>query len=293
MAKTISTFRTELMNEFGLAEDNQNEGTSADAVLKYIIEANASFINHRAWTYRIKRKTFIIYEDTTVKTTFTTAASSCDLNSTVNWGSSGRFLCDGDIIEFTANDSVDTLTITTADIDRTHQASERCLLLYEVPSDYNKVCEVKVNDTTYFKEDARNLREPSPGRFWELVVNLTNGDVKRYFAFPYHTSQQTIYMTYAQKGMSVPADPDTAYMEVPEPYWNYVYHIVAARIYRHLEEHSTAELHEQKAEKLLKKASVFDSKQHMGLKTPIRTAWDNPAAKMGITTRYNNFHRNN
>lgn len=292
MAKTISTFRTEIMNEFGLAEDNQNEGTSADAVLKYIIESNAEFINHRAWTYRVKRKTFITYEDTTVQTNFTTAATNCILGSTLNWGTSGRFLCDGDLIEFTGNDGLTTLTITTADIDRLHSASERCLLLYEVPADYNKICEVKIGDTPYFKEDARNLKEPSSGRFWELVVNLSNGDTKRYFVFPYHTSQQTIYVSYAQKGMSVPADPDTSYVEIPEPYWNFIYHKVAARIYRHLEEQNTAEIHEGKAEKILKAASVFDSKQHMGLKTPIRSAWDNPAAKMGIGGRLNNYHRN-
>jgi len=279
MAILVSAFRTALMQEFGLSEDNDNEGTSSDAVLQYMNEANAFFINHRAWTFRMKPKTQYIYPNSTVTTAFTTAATSMVLGSTANWGSTGRVMCDYDIIEFTANNGTTTLTITTADIDRNHEASERVFLMYEVPSDYNKIAQMMVKDTPYFKEDQRVGKEPSVGRFWEVEVKLPLGAIKKYFVFPWSTTTQKIYFMYAQKATTL---AENSYMEVPEPYWDYIKRSVSARIYRHLEELSLATEHENKAMEILRKAAIYDSKQHYGNKIPLRSEWDDPVKLLNI-----------
>lgn len=283
MAKTVSTFRTELMDEFGLSEDNDNEGTSSTAVLQYINEANALFINHRAWSFRMKPKTQYIYPNSTVTTAFTTAATQMVLGSTANWGSAGRVMCDYDIIEFTANNNITTLTITTADIDRNHEANERVFLMYEVPSDYNKIASMVVKDVPYFKEDQRVGKEPAARRFWEVEVKLSAGAIKKYFVFPWLTATQKIYFMYGQKATDyTPLDPSTSYIEVPEPYWNFIKHHVSARLYRHLEELNLATEHENKSMEILRKAAIYDSKQHFGNKIPLRTEWDDPRHVLGI-----------
>lgn len=289
MAKTVNLSRTEIMNEFGLEEDNDNEGTSSDAILRYLSEANEEFINHRAWRFRLKPYTRYIEEDTTVNTEFLVGAGSVVLNKTDNWGTAGRTMIDYNIIEFTNNNTgTETLTVTAADIQRTHIAGEKALLMYEVPTDYNKYASMFVEGTRYYIEDKRDGKFPTQGRFWEEEVILSNGDIKKYLVFPYHTTRKRIYMRYGKKAtdFTTPAlNLDTTYIEVPKPYWRYLYHAVASRIYRHLEEHKQAELHEGKAMNILIKAAVFDSKQHYSNKNPLRTEWDNPSARMGLGQR--------
>lgn len=301
MAKSVDTMRTEIMNEFGLAEDNDNEGTSAESITRYISEANAEFINYRAWRFRLKPYTRFIEPDTTVKTLFTTAASSAVLNQTDNWGTTGRVMIDFNVIEFTNNNTgTDTLTIVTADIQRTHDIGEKCLLMYEVPSDYNKYAYLEINGVPYKIEDKRDGKFPSPRRFWEEEVMLTNGNIKKYLVFPYHTTQQKIFLRYGKKATDFTVnglDLSLVYIEVPEPYWTFIYHKVSARIYRHLEEHKQAGVHDEKAFEMLRKAAVFDSKQHYGNRIPIRTEWDNPAARLGISSgrgmgRWGHFNSN-
>lgn len=287
MPQTASEFRTSMMQEFGLAEDNDNEGTSADAVLGYIDDANRAFINARAWIFRLKTKTQYIYPNATVDTQFTTAATQAELSSTDDWGTSGRVWIDGDIIRFTNNNtSTDTLTVTTADIGRTHEAGERAFLLYPVPSDYNKIAEMWVGDVPVYKEDIRGNKEPSVNRFWEVQVLETNGTTSRYFMFPYGTTTKKIYFRYSQAATDLTATPETSYIEVPEPYSDYITASVSARIYRHLEELTLAKEQEALAEKILREAKVFDSRQHHGITVPIRTRWDNPSAVLGYGSRY-------
>lgn len=290
--KTISAFRTELMQEFGLDEDNDNEGTSMEAVLKYIMEANAEFINYRAWTWRKKYKTQYILPDTTVTTAFDPGDTQAVLGNTSEWPSLGRFMCDYNLIAYSGNDGVNTLTLNQADIQRDHEAGERCLLLYQVPTDFNKIISMWVEDVPYYPEDTGMNTEPSAGRYWQLEVRTSDGDIKKYFAFPYHTSSKKIKFSYAQKSMITPDDPDYAYVEIPQPYWNYINFKVSARLYRHLEENALAKDHDALADKVLLKASVFDSKQHMGGRVPIRTKWDNPARRLGIGGRSSWGHSN-
>ncbi len=287
MPKSVATFRTELMQEFGLAEDNDNEGTSPEAILQYINEGNQLFINHRAWSFRLKHKTQFIQGDATVNTEFLVSDVAAVLSSTVGWGNAGRIFCDYDVIAFTANDNVNTLTITSADIDRTHEVREKVLLMYELPADFNKVAVMHVDRLLYLKEDQRVGLEPSGRRFWEIEVKLVTGAVKKYLLFPYHTTAKKIYFMYGQKATdftdsdAVP-DLDLAFIEIPEPYWNFIKHYVSARIYRHLEELNFATEHENKAMEILRKAAVFDSKQHFGNRIPLRTEWDDPRARLGI-----------
>ncbi len=294
-AKTVETFRTELMQEFGLSEDNANEGTSSDAILRYINEGNELFINHRAWKFRLKNKTQYIYPDATVDTQFTTISTQAILSATTNWGSAGRIFCDYDIIEFTANDNVKTLTIVSADIDRTHEVGERTLLMYELPADYNKIAVMKVGSTTYFPEDVRIGKEPSPGRFWEVDVSLPNETFKKYLVFPFNTTTKKIYFMYGRKATDYTAAGvvlSNAYIEIPEPYFNFIKHYVSARIYRHLEELNSATDQENKMMEILKKASIYDAKQHFGNRIPLRTEWDNPSAVLGIRNRSSINNRN-
>lgn len=290
--KSISTFRSELMQEFGLDEGNDNEGTSSDAVLKYIIEANAEFVNYRAWTWRKKFKTQLIPADSVLDTNFTTADTSASFADTSSWPSLGRVMLDYNLMAFSANNMVDTLTINQSDIQRDHDAGERCLLLHQVPTDYNKIIAMWVEGTQYWKEDTGLRTEPSAGRFWEVEARTSDGNTTKYFVFPYHTSEKKIKFTYAQKSMITPANPALAYIEIPQPYWNYIAHRVSARLYRHLEETALAKEQDDLASKVLLKASVFDSKQHMGSRVPLRTKWDNPSNRLGIGTRPNYGHNN-
>jgi|SRR5215204_80484 len=294
--KTVSAFRTDLMQEFGLAEDNDNEGTSADAILSYISEANELFINHRAWKFRLKSKTQFIYPDTRVKTLFTVSGPTIELVKTDDWGNTGRVMIDLDIIEFTANNTAtDVLTPTLSDIDRTHETGEKAYLLYEVPADYNKVASLWVDGVEHYREDERTKKFPSYRRFWEIEVKLSNGVVKKYFVFPYHSTTRKIFFWYAQKATDytvTPLDLTITYIEVPSPYWNYIKHVVKERIYIHLEELALADKHAMKAAEILKQAAILDSKQHFGTQTPLRTEWDNPAIRLYGSNRYP-FNPNN
>lgn len=284
-AKSVSVFRTELMVEFGLAEDNDNEGTSPEAILKYINEANALFINHRAWSFRLKHRTQFIYPSATVNTDFDASDTQAVLSSTVDWGAVGRIFCDYDIIEFTANDNVNTLNIVQANVDRLHETGEQVLLMYEVPADYNKISVMHVKDTLYLKEDQRVNKTPPSRMFWEIEVKLSNGSSKKYLVFPYRTSKEKIYFMYGFKATdfeTVDLDLTTTFVEVPEPYWDFINRRVSGRIYRHLEELSLAKEQEAEADKILLKAAIFDSKQHFGNKVPLRTEWDNPRKNLGI-----------
>lgn len=288
MSITATQFKTNMMQEFGLAEDNDNEGTSSSAVLRYINDAHKTFINSRAWTFRLKTKTQYIYPATTVKTAFTTAATQIELNATDNWGGTGKVWIDGDIISFTANNTTtDILTVTTAEIDRSHEVGERVFLLYQVPSDYNKIAEIWLNDERIYKQDFRNAKEPEYNRYWEVIINNSDGSESRYFMFPFGTSTKKLSMRYSQKATDLTATPDSTYIEIPEPYLNYLNAAVSARIYRHLEEIALSKEQELLAEKILKEAKVFDSRQHHGISVPIRTRWDNPIGLLG----YNSFRR--
>lgn len=286
MAITATQFKTNMMQEFGLAEDNDNEGTSSDSVLRYINDAHKTFINSRAWTFRLKTKTQYVYPSATVDTAFTTAATQAELSTTDSWGTTGKIWLDGDIIDFTGNNTTtDILTITTSTIDRDHEAGERAFLLYSTPSDFNKIAEIWLGDSKIFKQDFRDQKEPGYDRFWEVVINNSDGTESRYLMFSYGTTTRKLSMRYSQKATDLIATPDSTYIEIPEPYLNYLNAAVSARIYRHLEEIALSKEQELLAEKILKEAKVFDSRQHHGISVPIRTRWDNPINLLG----YNNF----
>lgn len=300
--QTVAEFKTSMMQEFGLAEDNQNEGTSSEAIIKYINEANETFINHRAWKFRLKPFTQYIYPATTVKTQFNTASVAIKLNLTDNWPNTGRIMVDLNIIEFTANNTgTDILTPVTSDINRTHEVGERVLLLQDVPSDFNKIASLYYNEQLYLPDDQRNGIEPESGKFWTIEVIqedpakiLIQGRVKKYLVFPYHTTRRKISYWYGKKATDFTVenlDLTEVYVEVPEPYTQYINHIVSARIYKHLEELTLSAEHENKAAAILLKASIFDSKQHFGNKIPIRSEWDDPARVLRYRDRrYLNRH---
>jgi hypothetical protein len=280
MATTVETFRTSLMQEFGLAEDNDNEGTSSSAILKYIHEANADFINYRAWTFQREIYTVTLPADSTVATQFTTAAASIVLGDTSAWPATGRVLVDYDLITFTANDLTDTLTVTASTINRTHLVGERAIICLAMPTNFSKIGNVKINGRFYMPEDVRLQTTPSPTRFWEFKEK-TSGVITHYLAFAYSTQARTAYMTYYKAPQDLQAaTPSTSYLDIPEDFDDYVNHAVSARIYRHLEEMNLAREHEEKSAQILKRAAIFDSKQHNGIRIPVRTAWDNPEGKL-------------
>lgn len=284
MATSIEDFRTETMQEFGLAEDNDNEGTSSDAILRYINDANADFVNCRAWTFQREIYTVTAPADSTVSTQFTIASNSVVLGSTASWPSTGKVLIDYDLITFTANNGTTTLTVTTSTINRTHIVGETAILLLAMPSNYSKIGNVKINSRDYFPEDVRLQKTPSPGRFWEFKEKGSDGEYDYYLAFPHSTAQKTIYLTYYKKPLdftdTVTNPSATSYLDVPKDFEEYVKHSVSARIYRHLEEMVLAREHEASAEAVRKRASIFDSKQHNGIRVPIRTGWENPQMKL-------------
>jgi len=283
---TVNEFKTQLMNEFGLDEDNDNEGTSSEAVLDYIDHANREFINHRAWQFRLVHRTEYLLPASTVKTTFGAGAATMEIDSTADWPVSGRVWVDGDVITYTANDTVNgVLTINSTEIDRSHDAGERVYFMHPVPQDYNKISDLWIGETPYFKEDVRNSREPSPKSFWEIPIRQANGIIAKYFLFPHETQKQKMYFRYASLATNLKLNPDTTYVEVPSYYRDFIKERVFQRLYKHLEEFDAMTVSQAAAKEILIAASVFDAKQHMSNKVPLRTAWDNP---MGLL-----FNRSN
>jgi len=277
--QTVNEFKTDLMSEFGLDDDNDNEGTSSEAILKYIDDSNRRFIEHRAWRFRLKHRTDWKLPATTVLTNFTTAATTIALTSTAYLPATGKIYVDGDIISYTANDTVlNILTVTTAEIDRNHDASEQVWYLHPVPSDWNKVADIYVGDIPLQPADIRNSKFPPPYTFWEIQLNEPNGVLSKYLMYYYNTTREKIYIKYGSLATNLTVNPDTTYIEVPAPYRNYIKEKVFARIYKHLEDFDSMNVSDAAGEKILLAAAVYDSKQHLSNKVPLRTTWDNPGA---------------
>jgi hypothetical protein len=277
---TVNAFKTELMNEFGLDDDNDNEGTSPEAILNYIDDANRTFIEHRAWRFRLKHRTDYKLPSTTVSTAFTTASTSIVLADTSLWPSTGKIYVDGDIISYTANDGVNTLTITASEIDRNHDASEQVWYLHPVPADWNKVSDIWIGDTPLQPSDIRNSKFPLPYTYWEIQLNESNGILSKYLMYFYNTSREKIYIKYGSLATNLTLNPDTTYIEVPAPYRDYIKESVFARIYKHLEDFESMAVADKTAKELLLAAAVFDSKQHLSNKVALKTKWDNPTAML-------------
>lgn len=295
MAKTVDQFRTEIMQEIGLDESNDNEGTSQASILKYISQGNKTFINYKPWYFRLKTTSFYVYPDTTIATELNTGDSSVVLAKTDEWGSSGRFIADMNVIEFTANDTAtETLTIESGDVASKHEVGTKCLLMYPVPDDYNKVAHIHVEKRRYVQEDFRSELRPSEFRFWEYSIRETDGSESKYLVFPYHTTSKKVIMSYAEAAKdstdTVTNPTGSTYIEIPDPWTDYLFHYVAERVYNHLEETNAALLHAKKKEEVLLKASVFDSQKSFGNKVPLKSEWDNPRGKLGIggARRYSN-----
>jgi len=276
--QTVNEFKSALMQEFGLDDDNDNEGTSPDAILSYIDDANRTFIEHRAWRFRLKHRTDYKLPATTVETAFTTAAATITLADTSEWPSAGKIYVDGDIISYTANDTINgILTVTTAEIDRDHEASEQVWYLHPVPADWNKVADIWVGDIPLEVADVRNSKFPLPYTFWEIQLNEANGILGKYLMYYYNTSKEKIYIKYGSLATNLTLNPDTTYIEVPAPYRDYIKESVFARIYKHLEDSENMAIADAAANKILMSAAVYDAKQHLSNRVRLKTKWDNPS----------------
>lgn len=267
------------MNEFGLDEDNDNEGTSSDAILSYIDDANRTFIEHRAWRFRLKQRTDYKLPATTVLTDFTTAAVSIFVTDSSELPNAGKIYVDGNIITYTANNTgTGELTVTTTDITRDHDAGELVWYLHPVPVDYNKISTIHVGDSALLPSDIRSSKFPLPFTYWEIQLNEANGVLAKYFMYYYNTSKEKIYLKYGSLATNLTISPDTTYIEVPAPHRDFIKESVFARIYKHLEDFESMSVADKTAKDILLKAAIFDSKQHLSNKVPLRTKWDNPAS---------------
>lgn len=294
MAKLLSTLRTELMSEFGLSESNSNTGTNAENVLEYINKAHETFINRRHWTFNTELYTIKKLADTNVNALFTTSAASIVLSDTSTWPATGKIWVEGDIIDFTANNGVDTLTVVTSTISRQHEAGENAVLLYEMPSDFAKPAEVRVDKTIYNPDDQRNDYEPKAKTFWQYHIVDLSGVYTIYLQFNRQSTSGIIYIKYARKPVDLTdTTPTTYYLDVPNPHYiDFVKYTVMGRLYRHLEENNKAIDYEGKADHQLKMACALDSRQHAGTRVPLRSRWDNPRQILygGSFKSYNNHH---
>jgi len=276
---TVSDFKAQLMNEFGLDDDNDNEGTSSDAILVYMDDASRTFIQHRAWSNRLKLKTEYKLPSTTVQTGFTTASTSIVLTDTSQWPSTGTIYLDGDIIPYSANNTgTNTLTVLAADIDRNHDSGEKVWFLHPVPADFCKISDIWIGDFAHFPADPRNSKEPFPYQYWEIQLNEANGVISKYLMYYWNTSKEKLYMRYGSLAPNLTLTPDTTYLETPAPYRNFIKFSVFARIYRHLEDEQNALSAQAEADKILRAAAIFDSKKHQSNRVPLRTPWDDPRA---------------
>lgn len=274
---SVTDFRAQLMAEFGLDESNQNEGTSVEAITSYIDDANREFIEHKAWSFRLKHFAFLKKSSKKVKTTFNTSAVSIELNDTSDLPSTGKIYISGNIITYTANNTVDgILAVTTSTIQVDHLAGEDVLFLHPLPADYCKMSSLWVNGKKYFPQDLNENITPAFGRFFEITENEANGVVKRYFLFPIDSNTFPAVLKYGSLAENLIIDPETKYIEVPAPHRDFIKESVFARIYKHLEEFEQMKISGLVAENLLKKAAVFDSKKHFSNKMIFRSAWDNP-----------------
>lgn len=273
---TVNEYKTALMNEFGLDEDNDNEGTSAESILGYIDDANREFIQHRAWSFRLKHRTEFKMPGTKVAIAFGSTSTQIILDDTSNFASTGTVFIDGDIIPY-SNNNTGTNTLTVSDVDRDHDVGELVWYLHPVPADYNKISDIWIGDTPIFPEDSRNTKQPTPYKFWEIALNEPNGRLSKYLMYWYTSSgKEKMYMKYGSLATNLMLNPDTTYMEVPAPYRDYVKESVFSRIYKHLEDYTSMQVADKKAKEILLAAAVYDSKKHMSNRVPLRTKWDNP-----------------
>jgi len=274
---TVNEYKTALMNEFGLDEDNDNEGTSSDAILGYIDDANREFIQHKAWSFRLKHRTEYKRPATIVSVAFDTSATQIILGDTSKLPLIGAIYVDGNIINYTHNNvGTNALTVVTDDITRSHDAGELVWFLHPVPTDYNKISDIWIGDTPVLPADSRNSKAPTPYTFWEISLNEANGVLNKYLMYYHNTSKEKIYMKYGSLATNLMLNPDMTYMEVPAPYRDYIKECVFSRIYKHLEDYTSMEVADKKAKEILLTAAVYDSKKHLSNRVPLRTKWDNP-----------------
>lgn len=289
MAITLGQFRTKLMDEFGLSEDNDNAGTSSTAVLDYINKAHENFINKKAWKFNIKLYTTYFVPDTTVVNAFTNtggATTSVTLSNTSTWPSTGKIVIDGDIIDYTANSS-NILTCTTSSIDRNHSAGEKVYFLHKMPTDFSKMAQLFIGDICYFPEDLRAEKSPNPERYWQHLLVTSNGELETYIQLPFNATQRTGYLKYSKVATDLTAQDESTYvLQIPIPnYYDFIKYSVFSRLYDHQEEQDMSIKYFKRAEIELKLATSFDSKQHNSINVPIRSTWDNPKSLL-----YRNSH---
>lgn len=291
MAVTLGAFRTKLMNEFGLSEDNGNEGTSSSAVLEYINKAHETFINQKAWKFNLQLYTTYFVKDTAVATDFTNtggATTSVVLSDTSTWPSTGKIIVDGDIIDYTANNGSTTLTCTTSTIDRNHVSGEKVFFLHKMPTDFSKMAQFFIGDTPQFPEDIRADKEPNAQRYWQHLITKDTGVLETYIQLPWNSSKRTGYIKYSKMAVDLTVQDVSVYvLQIPIPnYYDFIKYAVFSRLYDHQEEQEMSLKYFKRAEIEIKRASSFDSKQHNSLRVPIRSDWDNPARILFRT--YNN-----
>ncbi len=284
---TVSDFVTELMNEFGLDGSNENEGTSSSAVLGYVDDANREFLEHRAWNFRLTHFSGYKLPDTKVKTAFTTASVTLELDNTADYPNTGYIMVDGDIIKFTNNNtSNNTLTIDSTTIDRDHEASELVWYLNPVPADFCKISDFWLNQVRVFIDDQRNTMFPQPYRLWEVTVRQVDGTFPKFFMFWHNTKKEKYYLKYGALAKNLQLNPTTTFMEIPPKYRDFVKESVFARIYKHLEDIELASVSEKKARGILMASAVDDAKKHFSTRMTLKTEWDNPQARL-YSTKYN------
>lgn len=282
MPQTIGELRTQLMKEFGLSESNSNDATSSEMVLDYIATQHENFISHRNWTFNMGFYSLNLVADNSVDTAFTTAATSILLSDTSTWPLTGKINVSNNLIEFTANNLIKTLTVVTAGIQRNHEAGEDVSLLYSMPSDFGKPAEVRIQKQLYLPEDVRSEFLVSNNRFWQHHFVSDTGVYSVMLQFPHSTTTRTVYLKYSKLPVDLRAvDPSTYYVHVPNPHYEeFIRFSVMGRMYHHLEKHTTAQIYDNLSRESLSSASAYDSKQHSSNKAPIRTRWDNPAKVM-------------
>ena len=279
MTKTLAAIRSELMDEFGLSESNSNSGTAANRVMEYMNKANERFINNRTWTFNLAFFSYAAPADSVLAADFTTAALTCVLAQTDDYGTTGKVNVNNDIISFTANNTgTDTLTITTAEIDRDHTSGEKVTFLKQLPADYAKPAELRINGELYLPDDVRNEFAIKSRMFWQHHFVSTVGLYRVWLQLPYNTAGRTIFLKYSKAPVDFTAqDPTTYYIDIPNPFFtDFLKYDVMSRMNYHIEEIKMAQVYEAKAEIQLKKAAAYDAKQHAGTRMPIRTKWDNP-----------------
>jgi hypothetical protein len=231
--RSVAAMRTQVYAGLKRSPDDPVSGIGASYLNHHIAVWDAYFCDYTKWTFRRTSKVIENWGRTVLHSALATTDLYAELSSNANIPSSGRFLINGDEIDYSAKDDPTagkSVTISTAagakTPDVSHVAGEEVNFLVTAPADFGKPGELwRGNSANPFGQKLTHLdyREWSYAPAGHYFYN------DGYFYLPRGIPTGRLYAVYYKKAMKL---GENDHLQTPEKFDRFVYLCAMAECYK-------------------------------------------------------------